>query len=86
MWFCPAQRFSYQLSFEDRFYRRMGDSILGPQNLADILRSDVGLGIVVSAGLYSMGVPNAAMWGMFLAVLNFIPNFGPAVGVTSPTS
>ena len=28
-----------------------------------------------------MGVPNAAMWGMFMAVLNFVPYFGPIVGL-----
>ena len=39
------------------------------------------LGVVVSGGLYFMGVPNAAMWGMFVAVLNFVPYFGPVAGV-----
>jgi predicted PurR-regulated permease PerM len=42
---------------------------------------NIGLGIVVSAGLYLMGVPNAAMWGIFVAVLNFVPYFGPVTGV-----
>jgi predicted PurR-regulated permease PerM len=28
-----------------------------------------------------MGVPNAAMWGMLVAVLNFVPYFGPAAGI-----
>jgi predicted PurR-regulated permease PerM len=28
-----------------------------------------------------MGVPNAAMWGILVAVLNFVPYFGPASGV-----
>jgi predicted PurR-regulated permease PerM len=28
-----------------------------------------------------MGVPNAAMWGIFVAVLNFVPYFGPVAGV-----
>ena len=32
-------------------------------------------------GLYFMGVPNAAMWGMLVAVLNFVPYFGPIIGV-----
>ena len=39
------------------------------------------LGIIVSGGLYFMDVPNAAMWGMFVAVLNFVPYFGPICGV-----
>ena len=42
---------------------------------------NLGLGIVVSGGLYFMGVPNAAMWGMLVAILNFVPYFGPVAGV-----
>lgn len=55
------------------------------QNISNYLFSvsviNIGLGVVVSGGLHFMGVPNAAMWGMFAAVLNFIPYFGPAAGV-----
>jgi predicted PurR-regulated permease PerM len=55
------------------------------QNISNYLFSvsliNIGLGIVVSGGLYFMGVPNAAMWGMLAAVLNFVPYFGPVVGV-----
>jgi predicted PurR-regulated permease PerM len=39
------------------------------------------LGVVVGSGFYFMGVPNAAMWGLLAAVLNFIPYFGPVLGV-----
>jgi predicted PurR-regulated permease PerM len=42
---------------------------------------NIGLGMVVSGGLYLLGVPNAAMWGMLVAVLNFVPYFGPVAGV-----
>jgi predicted PurR-regulated permease PerM len=42
---------------------------------------NLGLGLVVSAGLYFMGVPNAAMWGVLAALLNFVPYFGPVAGV-----
>jgi predicted PurR-regulated permease PerM len=55
------------------------------QNISNYLFSvsliNIGLGIVVSAGLYFMGVPDAAMWGMLVAVLNFVPYFGPVTGV-----
>ena len=55
------------------------------QNISNYLFSvsllNLGLGIVVTVGLYFMGVPNAAMWGMIMAVLNFVPYFGPIVGV-----
>jgi predicted PurR-regulated permease PerM len=55
------------------------------QNISNYLFSvsliNIGLGIAVSAGLYFMGVPNPAMWGILAAVLNFVPYFGPVVGV-----
>jgi predicted PurR-regulated permease PerM len=55
------------------------------QNIANYLFTvsliNIGLGIAVSAGLYFMGVPNAAMWGMLAALLNFVPYFGPVAGV-----
>lgn len=55
------------------------------QNISNYLFSvsliNLGLGIAVSAGLYFMGVPNAVMWGIFAAVLNFVPYFGPVAGV-----
>jgi predicted PurR-regulated permease PerM len=55
------------------------------QNISNYLFSvsliNIGLGIAVSGGLYFMGVPNAAMWGILVAVLNFVPYFGPVVGV-----
>ena len=56
------------------------------QNISNYLFSvsliNLGLGLLVSAGLYLMGVPNAAMWGILAAVLNFVPYFGPVAGVT----
>jgi predicted PurR-regulated permease PerM len=42
---------------------------------------NLGLGILVSGILYWLGVPNAAMWGAIVAVLNFIPYFGPVAGI-----
>jgi predicted PurR-regulated permease PerM len=42
---------------------------------------NVGLGVAVSAGLFVMGVPNAAMWGILAALLNFVPYFGSIGGV-----
>src|ERR1017187_3900878 len=55
------------------------------QNISNYLFSvsliNIGLGVAVSVGLYFLGVPNAAMWGMLVAVLNFVPYFGPVVGV-----
>jgi predicted PurR-regulated permease PerM len=56
------------------------------QNISNYLFSvsliNIGLGLIVSAGLYFTGVPNAAMWGLLVAILNFVPYFGPVAGVT----
>jgi predicted PurR-regulated permease PerM len=43
---------------------------------------NMGLGIIVGGGLYWLGVPNAAMWGMLIALFNFVPYFGPVVGIS----
>jgi predicted PurR-regulated permease PerM len=55
------------------------------QNISNYLFSvsliNIGLGMVVSGGLYLMGIPNAVMWGMLVAVLNFVPYFGPVAGI-----
>jgi predicted PurR-regulated permease PerM len=42
---------------------------------------NVCVGLIVGAGLYFLGVPNAAMWGVLAAVLNYVPYFGPCVGI-----
>jgi predicted PurR-regulated permease PerM len=55
------------------------------QNISNYLFSvsliNICLGVAVSAGLYFLGVPNAAMWGLLAAFLNFVPYFGPVAGV-----
>jgi predicted PurR-regulated permease PerM len=55
------------------------------QNISNYLFSvsliNAGVGLLVSGGLYFMGMPNAAMWGLFVALLNFVPYFGPVAGV-----
>lgn len=42
---------------------------------------NLALGALVSGGLFLLGVPNPAMWGVLAAFLNFIPYFGPVAGV-----
>ena len=55
------------------------------QNISNYLFSvaliNIALGAIVSGGLYWLGIPNAAMWGMLVAVLNFVPYFGPVAGI-----
>ena|ERR1051326_7347780 len=43
---------------------------------------NIGLGTIVGVGLYWLGVPNAAMWGMLIALFNFVPYFGPVAGIS----
>jgi predicted PurR-regulated permease PerM len=38
----------------------------------------------VGLGLFCLGVPYALMWGLFAAMLRFIPYIGPAVGALMP--
>ncbi len=49
--------------------------------LFSVLLINIALGAVVGVGLRVMGVPNALMWGMLVAVLNFVPYFGPVAGI-----
>jgi predicted PurR-regulated permease PerM len=39
------------------------------------------LGALVGLGLHFMGMPNPGMWGLLVALVNFVPYFGPVVGV-----
>jgi len=41
-------------------------------------------GSAVGLGLFVLGVPYALMWGLFAAILRFIPYIGPAVGALMP--
>jgi predicted PurR-regulated permease PerM len=39
------------------------------------------LGLAACAGFYLLGLPNAAMWGTVVMLFNFVPYFGPIVGI-----
>ena len=43
-------------------------------------------GALVAAGLYWIGVPYAALWGGFTAVLRFVPYVGTLLSVLMPAS
>ncbi len=45
---------------------------------------NAGYGILISTGLYFIGVPNAILWGAFAGVLRFIPYVGPWIGAAVP--
>jgi predicted PurR-regulated permease PerM len=46
---------------------------------------NVAFGTLVGFSLHWLGLPNAAMWGGVAAFLNFIPYFGPIVGMIAVT-
>jgi predicted PurR-regulated permease PerM/methanogenic corrinoid protein MtbC1 len=43
-----------------------------------------GTGTAVGLGLFFIGVPNAILWGLFAAVLRFIPYLGPWIAASVP--
>jgi predicted PurR-regulated permease PerM len=43
---------------------------------------NAGLGVVIGLGLYAIGLPNALLWGVMAALLNFIPYIGALVGLS----
>jgi predicted PurR-regulated permease PerM len=42
---------------------------------------NAGLGVAVGAAMFLLGMPNAILWGVMAAVLNFIPYLGALVGI-----
>jgi predicted PurR-regulated permease PerM len=44
---------------------------------------NAGLGCVLGTIFWLLGLPNAAMWGGVVAILNYLPFFGPAMGMVA---
>ena len=38
---------------------------------------NIGLGICTALAMYALGMPNAILWGVLVAVFNFVPYLGP---------
>lgn len=49
--------------------------------LSSVSITNVVLGFLAWVGFFFMGVPRAGMWGVVVTVLNFVPYFGPVVGI-----
>jgi predicted PurR-regulated permease PerM len=45
---------------------------------------NAGFGAATGLGLWAMGVPDAVLWGVFAALLRFIPYLGPLVAAAMP--
>jgi predicted PurR-regulated permease PerM len=41
-------------------------------------------GIAIAVGLYFIGVPNSALWGLLCGLMRFIPYVGPWIGASMP--
>jgi predicted PurR-regulated permease PerM len=53
--------------------------------LGTITLINIGVGVVVSMGMYALDMPNPILWGTLTAVLNFIPYLGVAISIVVVT-
>ena len=51
--------------------------------LAQLLLN-TGFGIVVSVGLWLVGIPSPALWGIFAGIMRFVPYVGGVAGILPP--
>jgi predicted PurR-regulated permease PerM len=47
--------------------------------------TNFGYALVVGGGLFALGMPNAALWGLLAGVLRFVPYVGAVLGAAPPT-
>ncbi len=52
--------------------------------LTMLLLVNVGFGSCIAIGLYFIGVPNAALWGAFAAIMRFVPYVGVWIAAAVP--
>lgn len=50
------------------------------------LAVNTGFGIVIGVGLWLIGVPSPVLWGVFAAILRFVPYVGAVIGALLPMS
>jgi predicted PurR-regulated permease PerM len=48
------------------------------------LMLNAGFGLVIGMGLWFIGVPSAALWGMLAMILRFVPYIGPPISAIFP--
>jgi predicted PurR-regulated permease PerM len=59
--------------------REMEDDV--SHYLLTISLINAGLGVAVGAAMYLLGMPNAVLWAVMAAILNFIPYLGALIGI-----
>lgn len=47
---------------------------------------NAGLGVLIGTGLWLIGVPNPALWGILAMLLRFVPYIGPVVAAVFPVA
>jgi predicted PurR-regulated permease PerM len=47
---------------------------------------NAGVGVLVGAGLWFIGVPNPALWGIMTMLLRFVPYIGPIIAAAFPAT
>ena len=47
---------------------------------------NAGLGVLVGIGLWFIGVPNPALWGILTMLLRFVPYIGPVIAASFPAA
>ena len=47
---------------------------------------NTGVGVLVGTGLWFVGVPNPALWGILTMLLRFVPYIGPVVAAAFPAA
>jgi len=83
----------------DRFIRLFGSTDLhrttiamndAGQRLSRYFVSQLGVntcfGVVIAVGLWLIGVPSAALWGVLAGLLRFVPYVGPLLAAVAPVS
>lgn len=48
--------------------------------LATVTLINIGLGVAIGAAMHAIGLPNAVLWAVMAALLNFVPYLGAMVG------
>jgi predicted PurR-regulated permease PerM len=54
--------------------------------LMTITLINIGLGIATATAMYFIGLPNPVLWGVTVALLNYVPYLGPLTGLVLLTS
>ena len=63
----------------------MDDAAAAPEPLLRVAAGREGtFGLVIGIGLWSIGVPSPALWGVLAGLLRFVPYIGPMLAAVAP--